>query len=290
MQSQLGDIIQHIRCWCWLRRPLSVHPGQGLIQVDPSTGAIAILSNEVSPESPLAPGTRIGYANDLDVAQDGTIYFSDSSAITPALNRESYWDTMRAFILTGLQGGATGRLLRYSPETARTECLAEGIWYANGVALSSDESFVLVVETWTLRVLRFWLRGPKAGTMERFVSDIPGYPDGISRSSDGNFWIAVAAPTLKLVQFALPYKWARWALAWLSELYTPKPEKHGLVVKVDQDGQPMYSLQDPGGEVIPMVTSVTEHNGKLYFGNLAYSFVGQLDMSKIELPGDNPSQ
>ena len=43
--------------------------------------------------------------------------------------------------------------------------------------------------------------------MERFVSDIPGYPDGISRSSDGNFWIAVAAPTLKLIQMALPYKW-----------------------------------------------------------------------------------
>ena len=59
------------------------------------------------------------------------------------------------------QGGATGRLLRYSPETGKTECLAEGIWYANGVALSADESFVLVVETWTLRVLRFWLKGPK---------------------------------------------------------------------------------------------------------------------------------
>ena len=40
----------------------------------------------------------------------------------------------------------------------------------------------------------------------------------------------------------------------------------------------MWSLQDPGGEVIPMVTSVTEHNGKLYMGNLAHSFVAELDM------------
>ena len=50
----------------------------------------------------------------------------------------------------------------------------------------------------------------------------------------------------------------------------------------------MFSLQDPGGEVIPMVTSVTENDGKLYFGNLAYPFVGQLDVSKLELP-TNPS-
>ena len=90
-----------------IARPTETHLllRQGLLQVDPATGSIVVLSNEVSPESALAPGTRIGYANDLDVAQDGTIYFSDSSAITPALNRDGYWDTMRAFVLTGLQVG-----------------------------------------------------------------------------------------------------------------------------------------------------------------------------------------
>ena len=34
------------------------------------------------------------------------------------------------------QGGATGRLLMYDPRTRITELLADGIWFANGVALS----------------------------------------------------------------------------------------------------------------------------------------------------------
>jgi hypothetical protein len=43
----------------------------------------------------------------------------------------------------------------------------------------------------------------------------------------------------------------------------------------------MWTLQDPGGEVIPVVTSVSEHEGKLYLGNLAHSFVGELDLALV---------
>ncbi len=37
----------------------------------------------------------------------------------------------------------------------------QGIYYANGVALSADESFVLVVETSGVRILKHYLQGPK---------------------------------------------------------------------------------------------------------------------------------
>ena len=60
-----------------------------------------------------------------------------------------------------LQGSRTGRLLAYYPSTHQTRVLANGFWYANGVALSPDESFVALVETNRLRVNRFWLKGPK---------------------------------------------------------------------------------------------------------------------------------
>ena len=60
-----------------------------------------------------------------------------------------------------VKGAATGRLLKFDPRSGRTLCLVEGIWFANGVALSVDESFVLVAETWGLRILRHWLKGPK---------------------------------------------------------------------------------------------------------------------------------
>ncbi len=66
-------------------------------------------------------------------------------------------------MLTMLQGGATGRLLKYDPASHTTMLLADGLWYANGVALSADESFVAVVETPSMRVSRYWLKGEKVG-------------------------------------------------------------------------------------------------------------------------------
>jgi len=37
----------------------------------------------------------------------------------------------------------------------------QGFYYANGVALSRDGSYVVMAETDQLRVHKIWLRGPK---------------------------------------------------------------------------------------------------------------------------------
>lgn len=68
---------------------------------------------------------------------------------------------MRSYMLTLFHGAPTGRLLVHDPSTGATEVLAEGLWFANGVALAPDESYMAVVETPTMRVLRRWLTGPK---------------------------------------------------------------------------------------------------------------------------------
>lgn len=61
----------------------------------------------------------------------------------------------------GPQGRASGRLLSYNPATRKTHVVTEGLWFANGVTLSKDESFVAVVETNVQRVHRVWVSGPK---------------------------------------------------------------------------------------------------------------------------------
>ena len=38
---------------------------------------------------------------------------------------------------------------------------AQGLYYANGVALSADESYLIVAETDQIRLVKIWLRGPK---------------------------------------------------------------------------------------------------------------------------------
>jgi hypothetical protein len=47
-----------------------------------SSKQVVLLSNRVSSSSPMQPDTPITYANDLDIASDGTIYFTDSVNIT----------------------------------------------------------------------------------------------------------------------------------------------------------------------------------------------------------------
>jgi len=55
----------------------------------------------------------------------------------------------------------TGRLLSYSPKTKKTHVLAGDLFYANGVVVAHDQSFLLVVETMSVMVHKYWLKGPK---------------------------------------------------------------------------------------------------------------------------------
>ena len=72
------------------------------------------------------------------------------------------------------QGEPTGRLLRYDPVSKETRVLADGIWFANGVALSRDGSFAAVVETVSMRVKRVWLAGEKKGQVDILLDRLPG--------------------------------------------------------------------------------------------------------------------
>ena len=55
-------------------------------------------------------------------------------------------------------------------------------------------------ESWACRIHRYWFDGPKAGTAECVIRDMPGYPDNINRASDGTYWMAwlgMRTPTLR---------------------------------------------------------------------------------------------
>ena len=60
-----------------------------------------------------------------------------------------------------MQGSVTGRLLSYSPKTKKTHVLAGDLFYANGVVVAHDQSFLLVVETMSVTIHKYWLQGPK---------------------------------------------------------------------------------------------------------------------------------
>ena len=80
----------------------------------------------------------ISFANDVIEASDGTLYFTVSSTkYTPA---DFYKDMA--------EGNPYGQLLKYDPKSNQTTVLQEGFYFANGIALSKDEDFVVVCESW----------------------------------------------------------------------------------------------------------------------------------------------
>ena len=71
--------------------------------LEKKNGKVIILASQVSDDSPKAPGSVINYANDVDIAEDGTVYFTTSSDIPVVPNKLGFWDTFAVFSLTMLQ-------------------------------------------------------------------------------------------------------------------------------------------------------------------------------------------
>lgn len=55
--------------------------------------------------------------------------------------------------------------------------------------LSDDESFVLVSETLASRIIKYHLKGPKAGQHEIFIDGLPGLPDNLQSDGQGGFLV-----------------------------------------------------------------------------------------------------
>lgn len=243
-------------------RPLGLHfdaighlvvadAAKGLLSVDPA-GHITILTTE-------AGGRPFRFTDDLDIASDGRIYFSDAS----------WRHDHHHYLYDLMEARPHGRLLRYDPTTGTTEVLLEDLYFANGIALSQHEDFVLVNETYRYRITRYWLSGPQAGQHDVFMDNLPGFPDGVSSNRRGTFWVALFTVRNGQADDLLhPRPFLKRQLAKLPRAFWPKPEPYGLVLAVDEEGRVLRSLQDPGGHVVSQTTSAEEADGYLYLGNL----------------------
>ncbi|GBF92278.1 strictosidine synthase [Raphidocelis subcapitata] len=250
---------------------------KGLLKLERATGRVELLTDRVSDSSPLDPGSFITYANDLDIAADGRVYFTSCSNIVPQKGEGGYWDTYRGWLLDVAQASPEGRLLRYDPATRETVVLTKGFYYGNGVALSKDGSFLLMVETNRIRVHRYWIKGPKAGTSEVVIDRLPGVPDGVSRAADGSFWLAMLSPVPPIAKL-LGEPGVRAVFAWMPDWLRPPPRPAGMVAKITGDGEVLDFLDDPTGERVAYISAVSEAGGRLFIGNLVKDYVSVLDL------------
>ncbi len=224
-------------------------------------GTFETLSNRTSSGSPLL------YANDLDVSASGVVYFSDAST---KFGAKANSGTLPASLLDIAEHGGHGRVLKHDPSSGETTVLLTGLNFANGVALSQDEAFLLIAETGHYRILKYWLKGPKAGTLEVLLSNLPGFPDNLSRDQAGNFWAGLVSPRSAPLDFMAPYPFLRRLTMRLPEALRPKPQRYGFAMQFSGGGGVLQTLQDPAGSYA-MVTGVVD-GGRVEDGGLGLIF------------------
>jgi len=233
---------------------------RGLLRIDPASGDIEPLTDSVL-------GARMVFCNNAAIAQDGTIYFSDSST------QYGIEDWKKDFV----EETRTGRLLRLDPDGTIT-LLESGLSFANGVALAGDESYVAVAETRARTVVRHWLKGDRAGQRDLLVSDLPGYPDNIARGSDGLIWVTISSPKDPLVELiGKGPLWVRKQVTRIPERLQPAPKRTIRVQAFDNSGRLVHDV-DVKHEGYHMVTGVREHDGRVWLGSLHEPAVAVVDL------------
>ncbi|XP_074289669.1 protein STRICTOSIDINE SYNTHASE-LIKE 3-like [Silene latifolia] len=238
----------------------------GLMKVGPDGGLATSLATE-------AGGVPLRFTNDLDIDDQGNVYFTDSST---AYQR-------RHFMQLVFASENSGRVLKYDPVTKETTVLMSNIQFPNGVTLSKDGSFFIFCEGTIGRLIRYWLKGEKAGTSDIFAI-LPGFPDNVRTNQDGDFWVALhcrrsssnywlATQTkLRDLLLKLPIKAKYQFMLFVGGF------PHGIIVKYNPAGEILQILEDRSGKVVKAISEVEEKDGKLWIASVLMPFIAIYDL------------
>ncbi|MBK5534906.1 SMP-30/gluconolactonase/LRE family protein [Pseudomonas sp. TH08] len=255
-------------------RPLGLarHPNGLLVIADGVKGLLSLdAQGRLIPLTNAANGLAFGFTDDVAIDESGHYaYFSD------ATSRWGYGHDGEAII----EHGGDGRLLRYDFQTGKTSVLLDKLEFANGVTLGPDDAYVLVNETGAYRISRFWLTGPKAGTHDLFIDNLPGLPDNLAFNGSDRFWVALYAPRNALLDGTAGHPFVRKMIVRALTVL-PKPvEKRGFALGLDLQGKVIANLQDASSGNYSPITTVREYGDWLYFGSLKATHMARLPLAE----------
>jgi ribose transport system permease protein len=249
--------------------------GMGLYKVTPRQEVIKLTDETNRSFLSVVDDSRLRLADDLDIAPDGRVYFSEATV----RYEQEEWAT------DALESRGNGRIICYDPRTNTTRTEIHRLVFPNGICMANDGVSFFFAESWIAAINRYYFDGPKKGKTERVVSNLPGYPDNINRASDGNYWAALLGmrtPALDLA-LSMPGFRRRMARRVAPDLWLYPNINTGCVVKFDESGNILDALWDLGGQNHPMITSMREHRGYLYLGGVSNNRIG-----RYKLPDADP--
>ena len=250
--------------------------GMGLYRVTPDRKVEKATDETNRSYSSINDDSRLRLADDLDITDDGRIFFSEATVRFE----------MHEWATDGLEARGNGRIICFDTNTGKTHTVIRDLKFPNGVCIASDGQSFLFAETWGCSVKRHWFDGPKKGKTEIVLENLPGFPDNINNSSDGNYWMSLVGmrcPALDLA-WKMPGFRRRMAKRVPRDEWLFPNINTGCVLKFNERGEVLETLWDLGGENHPMITSMREHRGHLYLGGIMNNRVGQ-----YRIPDADPS-
>jgi len=181
-----------------------------------------------------------------------------------------------------------GRLIAIDPKGGDAQVLASGLGYAFG-AFASDETGVLVSETWNHRVSQMSDKGVRPA-----IDRLPGYPSRFAPAPNGGFWLSLFCSRTQLVEFVLkeddyrsemmetidPRYWISPSFGSGKDYLEPlqgggvkqmgilkpwaPPRSYGLLVRFDANLAPQYSLHSRVGGKNHGICAVAQVGDTLY--------------------------
>ncbi|KAG5240314.1 protein STRICTOSIDINE SYNTHASE [Salix suchowensis] len=215
----------------------------GLLVVGPEGGVATQLAAS-------AEGVPFRFTNALDIdSKTGVVYFTDSSI----------YFQRREYLLAILNADKTGRLMKYDPNSKKVTVLLKGLAFPNGVALSKDNSFILVAESLTMRILKLYLVGSEIHGQETFTQ-LGRFPDNIKRTASGEFWVALNTGRGKIRRLDSTEPQQETAIDWLVD-------------------DPVAVRLTSGGKVVRVLDG-NEYSGLLWLGSSMKPYVGYIKNKK----------
>ena len=256
-------------------RPLGLHVARdgrvlvcdshrGLLALDPATGVLSTLVESVA-------GRPLRFCSNVTETADGTIYFTESTS-------QFHFEHFAGAIM---EARGRGSLFRLNTDGSVTT-LVDDQYFANGVTTTADESALVFAETQGRRLSKYWLTGPRAGTVTPLAVHLPGYPDNISTGADGRIWVAMVSPPNAAAEALAPRAPMIRKLLWqLPDRIQPKIRPQVWALAFDADtGEALAGLRTTRPD-FGTVTGLVESAGRLWMSTIAFPALAYAELRDL---------
>lgn len=240
----------------------------GIVKIDITNGKKTTV---ISSKDKRFGSKPMKFTNDLDIDDNGVIYFIDTS------HTRSLGEVLEEHI----EAHPRGRLYSFNEKTNELQLLLNDLYFPNGIQLTPSHDALLINENTKARIIKYHLTGSKKGKHEVFAV-LPGFSDSIRLTPQQTLLVPFGIPRVSLLYSLLDLLGRVPVLRNLLGVIDPMTifklsPKYGLLVEYDLKGNILRSWHDPRGEVVESTSSAVLIGNKVYIGSLFADYIAVIN-------------